>query len=188
MRAIRILLYSTVVASLCLLCSLSANADSFSFTCNFNCSSPPFEMGGSFPGPFNNGIADGSISFGSITFDFAIANGVGVYFSDVPPAGSVSFPLGGGVWSILDQSNSVLAHGTFLPGAGGQFDGVGDMEFSGDLTGGGSIRLSSTNDGNDDFSYIFSLNNVTVATPEPGTMLLLGVGVLGLAAVKLMKR
>ena len=55
----------------------------------------------------------------------------------------------------------------------------------------GFVDLHLDRNGSGDFVSFdwFELNGQsTTATPEPGTMLLLGVGVLGLAAVKLMKR
>src|SRR5882724_10871657 len=163
-------LYLVVAGLICLLSGVSTKAESFTVSCS---SCPP-----SIPSSFivSPGSASGSVTFGTDTFNFALSGGTATFGSVL--SYSDSFSSGGGSWSLLDQFNSVLAGGTFLPGAFGGVESVVLENFTADLSGGGAVSLGCALNPDGTDACNFSLTNITVATPEPGTVLLFGVGVL----------
>lgn len=125
-------------------------------------------FGGRFPmpstDPDNNNWLD-SMDAEEMTIDIADGyNAVGFYMTDPNDVGG-RIEIGGVTFSFKDIFGSALGNGKVF------YVSIWDSEV--ESLGSFSILANSENDG-------FGIDNVTIGVPEPGTLALLGLGLVGL--------
>ena len=203
MKKPSVALYIVAAALLCLVCGVNASADiinledqtgpsvfgSPAVTLNYSTSSGPLSItGGTVLTGTTNLPADETTVYGTASFGLPYASTITLTFTS--PINNFFFDLLNGLtttqtYTVADNlGNSqsfTIAPNLSLGAVTVGFPTVGNVI---------TINCSSCGNTWDFFVDNIGFNQATpgTATPEPGTMLLLGVGVLGLAAVKFMKR
>ncbi|GAC1635400.1 MAG: hypothetical protein NVS9B14_12590 [Candidatus Acidiferrum sp.] len=202
MKKSSIAIYLLAAALVCLVCGVNASADIINLenqtgpsvfssasaqTLNYSTSSGPLTItGGTVLTNTTNLPADETSVYGTAFFGNSLSNTITMTFTS--PINNFFFDLLNGqtyteTFTVADNlGNSqtfTLAPNTNL--------GLVTVGFA---TVGSVITITTADPSWDFFIDNIGFNQATpgTATPEPGTMLLLGVGVLGLASVKLLKK
>ena len=142
-----------------------------------------------FAGLSNPAVVSGGVTSGgslSVTFDQLSVNGgsfgagtITISLSlGTTSCGTGCFNIAGGTVDVWNGSSALLFHGTFSSGSATE-------------TGGNNIVLSGFTTGGNTVAGVFKFgaNGVwvgssdTIVTPEPGTLGLLGTGLVGLAGI-----
>lgn len=203
MKNTKVALYLALAAVLCLLGTASAKADIITLedqpagpccfasapaeTLHYSTSSGPLTItGGTILTGTSALPADQTNVYGTAFFGNSLSNTITMTFTS--PINNFFFSLINGetytdTFTVSDnlgnsQSFSIPSNGN---------SGTALVSFA---TVGSVITITTSDPNWDFFIDNIGFNQATpgTATPEPGTMLLLGVGVLGLASVKLLKR
>ena len=201
MKKPSVALYIVAAALLCLVCGVNASADIINLedqsgpsvfggpaqTLNYSTSSGPLSItGGTVLTGTTNLPADETSVYGTAFFGGGLSNTITMTFTS--PINNFFFDLLNGqtyteTFTVADNLGNSQSF-TLAPNLS---LGVVTVGFP---TVGSVITITTADPSWDFFIDNIGFNQATpgTATPEPGTMLLLGAGVLGLAAVKLMKR
>jgi len=202
MKKPSIALYVLAVALICLVSGVNASADIINLedqsgpslfalaspqTLNYSTSSGPLTItGGTVLTNTTNLPADETSVYGTAAFGTGLSNTITMTFTS--PINNFFFDLVNGqtyteTFTVADN----LGNSQTFTLASNLSLGLVTVGFP---TVGSVITITTADPSWDFFIDNIGFNQATpgTATPEPGTMLLLGVGVLGLAAVKLMKR
>jgi len=202
MKKPSVALYLVAAALLCLVCGSNASADiinledhsgppdfasASALTLNYSTSSGPLTItGGTILTNTNFLPADHTSVYGTAYFGNGLSNSIVMTFTS--PINNFFFDLLNG--QIHDETFTVSDNlgntQTFIIPPNTPL-GVALVSFP---TVGSVVTITTADPSWDFFIDNIGFNQATpgTATPEPGTMLLLGVGVFGLAAVKFMKR
>jgi len=202
MKKPSVALYLLVAALLCLVTGVNASADIINLedqtgpsffggpaqTLNYLTSSGPLTIsGGTVLTNTAYLPADQTSVYGTAFFGNTLSNTITMTFTS--PINNFFFDLINGqvypeTFTVSDNLGNSQVFSN-IPSNGNS--GVALVSFA---TVGSVITITTADPEWDFFIDNIGFNQATpgTATPEPGTMLLLGVGVLGLAAVKLMKR
>ncbi|HWT88944.1 MAG TPA: PEP-CTERM sorting domain-containing protein [Candidatus Angelobacter sp.] len=202
MKKPSVALYLLVAALLCLVTGVNASADIINLedqtgpslfaaasaqTLNYSTSSGPLTItGGTVLTGTTNLPADETSVYGTASFGNSLSNTITMTFTS---------PINNFFFDLLNGRNAVETF-TVADNLGNtqSFNLAPNLSLGvvtvGFPTVGSVITITMADPEWDFFIDNIGFNQATpgTATPEPGTMLLLGVGVLGLAAVKLMKR
>ena len=203
MKKPSVALYLLVAALLCLVTGVNASADIINLedqtgpslfaaaaaqTLNYSTSSGPLTItGGTVLTGTTNLPADETSVYGTAFFGNSLSNTITMTFTS--PINNFFFDLINGqtypeTFTVSDNLGNSQVFPN-IPSNGNS--GTALVSFA---TVGSVITITTADPEWDFFIDNIGFNQATpgTATPEPGTVLLLGVGVLGLAAVKLMKR
>jgi hypothetical protein len=203
MKKSSIAIYLLAAALVCLISGVSASADiitledhtgpsvfasASALTLNYATSSGPLTItGGTILTNTSNLPADQTSVYGTAYFGNGLSNSIVMTFTS--PINNFFFDLINGqtypeTFTVSDNlGNSQIFSN--IPSNGNS--GVALVSFA---TVGSVITITTADPSWDFFIDNIGFNQATpgTATPEPGTMALLGVGILGLAAFKLMKK